>query len=105
MRFKDMIQNAKQIQQAKQIRKDMEKLDFDQVKIDMKHKAEDMELMITNFEAMFPLIKSLYNKCFELSGKDSIRLDGEKIYKDKEFNKIEEVEYWFNDLKTRWEKQ
>ena len=103
--IKDKIDNGKKVMEIRKLKKNIDTLDVGEAKQDIIDKYEDMSLMIINFDkVIFPLIKELYARVFYLEGKDSTRLGGEKVYKEREYEKIEEIEEWFSELKQRWSK-
>jgi hypothetical protein len=100
--FKEIKEIATARAETKRIQKILKKSDFDGIRIKYEFFRDDMICMIENFRLMLDSYHNTQMKLFEVAGKDSIRVTGDKIYKDKESEEYETMKVWINDVRRRW---
>jgi hypothetical protein len=102
--WKELKDKAKAIDQYRAIKKKMKDADGDSMKLMILEMSDDMQTMLHNFDNMLDILKDTQLKCFKLAGEDSLRIGGEKIYKDKELEQYEKIREWCDGVKIRWAK-
>jgi hypothetical protein len=102
--IKQIKEDAKVMADIIKIRRKLKKANGNELIIMAQQKAEDMELMLKNFNILITNYAETLNRLFELEKSDNIVLGNHKINKFDENESYDKIKEWYNGVLSRWKK-